>query len=259
MAVPPAPDSSVVIGKPARRGISTLTILSVAFVVVLTGCLGVLVFRYVNDTQGSSVGDRVGQLFGAGAGAGAASDDSAGREDVMKQADQFMLRINTYGPGDLDKQNSMPAYADSVHEVITPKLAVSFDQNVTLAAQSVAQAGYARSVDLFSTGVQTIDADSATVLVAGALNGSYPDPRRKQGRIEYEPQPFRVAVALVKVSGTWLVDDFTPVTDGTEDPAQPPSAATPPAAPTPTKEPTTAPTTKPTKPAPGSGTNGAKP
>ena len=42
--------------------------------------------------------------------------------------------------------------------------------------------------------------------VAGTFTDSYP----KQGQLE--PTPFRFEVTLVKVQGSWLVDDFTPVT-----------------------------------------------
>ena len=218
MAVPPADDGPVAgtdsSGDPTRTATSTLTLLAVVLAVLVVACLGVLTYRYASDTEGSSVGDRFGQLF-TGAEPVADSDDAAGREVVMSQANQFMLRINTYGPGDLDASNKLPDYVDRVHEVITSKFTVSFDENVTLAEQSVSQAGYARSAELFSTGVESMDADSATVLVSGVIKGSYPDPEKDDSRIQYEPQPFRVAVSLVLVDGTWLVDDFNPVTEDT--------------------------------------------
>ena len=42
--------------------------------------------------------------------------------------------------------------------------------------------------------------------MAGTFTDSYP----KQGQLE--PTPFRLEVTLVKVNGSWLVDNFTPVT-----------------------------------------------
>ena len=42
--------------------------------------------------------------------------------------------------------------------------------------------------------------------MAGTFTDTYP----KQG--QREPSPFRIEVSLVKVKGTWLVDNFTPVT-----------------------------------------------
>ncbi len=238
MAVPPADDGQLIVTDEAQRRSSTLTTLAVASAVVIVSCLGVLTYRYVADTEGDSVGTRIEQLFGASGAGSSTRDDSAERELLLSQATQFMLRINTYGPGDLDADNQLPTYVERVHEVITPKFKVSFDENVTLAEQSVSQAGYARSAQIFSSGVESSDADSASVLVAGVINGTYPDPQKDDGRIEYEPQPFRVSVSLVRVDGTWLVDDFAPVTDGSEQPDQPilPSESTTPApsAPSPT-------------------------
>ena len=137
------------------------------------------------------------------------------RESVMAQAEQFMLRINTYGP-DLLEGDTMPKYRELVEEVITPKFAADFEKNAPLAEQTVKQAGLARTAKVFSTGVSAIDADSATALVAGSITQSYPSSPGSDDRVQTEPAPFRVQVTLVKVKGTWLVDDFSPLT-GTDD------------------------------------------
>ena len=95
------------------------------------------------------------------------------RESVMAQAEQFMLRINTYGP-DLLEGDTMPKYRELVEEVITPKFAADFEKNAPLAEATVKQAGLARTAEVFSTGVSAIDSDSATALVAGSITQSYP-------------------------------------------------------------------------------------
>ena len=128
------------------------------------------------------------------------------REAVMAQTEQFVLRFGTYGPDLLDEQGGMPDYRQRVRDVITPKFAVSFDKQAGTAEEIVAQADISRSADVFATGVSAIDSDSATALVAGTFTDSYP----KHGQLE--PTPFRFEVTLVKVQGSWLVDDFTPVT-----------------------------------------------
>jgi len=131
------------------------------------------------------------------------------REVVMRQTRQFMLRTGTYGPDQL-VDGQLPEYRELVEEVITPKFATSFDQSVSTAEQIVAQAGVSRTAEVFSTGVATIDADSATALVAGSFTDSYPD---QAGELQpQEPVPFRIQVTLVKTGGDWLVDDFTPIT-----------------------------------------------
>ena len=128
------------------------------------------------------------------------------REAVMAQTEQFVLRFGTYGPDLLDAQGAMPDYRQRVKDVITPKFAVSFDKQAGTAEEIVAHADISRRADVFATGVSAIDSDSATALVAGTFTDSYP----KQGQLE--PTPFRFEVTLVKVKGSWLVDDFTPVT-----------------------------------------------
>jgi hypothetical protein len=135
------------------------------------------------------------------------------RERAMSQGRQFMLRIGTYGPDLLDGQGRMPAYTQRVRQVITPKFAASFDkEGGRLAEQLVAQAGVARSAEVFATGVSDIDEDSATVLVAGTFTDSYPD---KQQRLRaQDPVPVRLRLSLVRVDGSWLVDDFSDVGGG---------------------------------------------
>jgi Mce-associated membrane protein len=138
------------------------------------------------------------------------------RETVMSQAEQFMKRVNTYGP-DLLEGDQMPQYRKLVEEVITPKFAADFEKNVPAAEQTVAQAGLARSAEVFSTGVSAIDSDSATALVAGSFTNSYPSSPGADDRVDTEPSPFRVEVKLLKIKGDWLVDDFTPLTGGSEE------------------------------------------
>jgi hypothetical protein len=140
------------------------------------------------------------------------------RESVMAQAEQFMLRINTYSPDLLDG-DTMPKYRDLVDDVITSKFAADFEKNAPLAEATVKQAGLARTAEVFSTGISTIDSDSATALVAGSITQSYPKSPGSDERVQTEPAPFRVQVTLVKVKGTWLVDDFSPLT-GTDDGAR---------------------------------------
>lgn len=141
---------------------------------------------------------------------GEADDLQAEREQVMSQSEQFMLRMGTFGPDLLDEKGGMPAYRDLVKEVITPKFATSFDKEAATAEQLVAQAGVSREAEVFATGVATIDADSATALVAGSFTDSYPQGKKGETTAT-KPVPFRLEVTLVLTGGEWLVDDFNPV------------------------------------------------
>jgi Mce-associated membrane protein len=138
----------------------------------------------------------------------AAEETQHSREEVMAQTEQFMLRMGTYGPEMLDDKGGMPEYREQVTEVITDKFAESFEKEAGAAEQLVAQAGVERSVEVFSSGVSTLDEDSARALVAGSFHDSF---ERGKKRIDSEPVPFRLEVDLVRVEGEWLVDDFSPV------------------------------------------------
>jgi Mce-associated membrane protein len=142
---------------------------------------------------------------------GTASDLQADREAVMSTTQQFVMRVNTYGPSLLDGQGQMPAYRSRVKAVITPKFAASFDQTVPVAEQSVKNYGLDRTCAVFSTGVEVIDSDSAQVLVAGSISQTVKNRRGKRVSAG-EPAPFRLRVSLDKIDGSWLVDDYQPVT-----------------------------------------------
>ena len=196
MAVPPAPDAGVTSSstRDPQHGSRSATLR-----VVL---LGVLVLALL-----ASVGTLAWLLATR---RGEADDEQRQREAVMSQAQQFMLRLNTYGPDLLDDQGQMPKYRELVSAVITPKFKTSFEEGVVAAEQTVAKAGLSREAKVFATGVSTIDADSATALVAGSFTNSYPDAKGRL--VPDESAPFRIQVSLVRSRGTWLVDDFTPVT-----------------------------------------------
>jgi Mce-associated membrane protein len=185
-------------------------------VVVIVACLGSLGFLAGSRAEeGASLGDRVAAVFG--------NDDSAvrERESAMSQAEQFVLRVHTYGPQLLDEKNAMPKYRELVTEVMTPKFGADFEEQAGLAEATVAQAGVARTAEVFSYGTATIDRDSASILVAGSFSTSYPDPKAPEdagSRIDTDAIPFRYEVSLKKIDGEWLVDAFQ---DLTGEPAQP--------------------------------------
>lgn len=202
MAVPPAHDQPAGLTEtthddPTRSATFRLALAGV-LVLVLLASLGATV--WLTATRGF-------EAIGVDRGAGELQGQ---RDEVMSRTRQFMLRMGTYGPDQLDG-GRLPEYRDLVTEVITPKFATTFEQSVTTAEQIVAKAGVSREAEVFSAGVATIDADSATALVAGTFTDSYPD---QSGELQpQEPVPFRIQVSLVKTEGEWLVDDFTPVTE----------------------------------------------
>lgn len=179
---------------------------------LLAACIVVLTYLVASDpAEDRSPGERVTSLF---------SDDdyeAEERESAMAQSKQFVLRLHTYGPQYLDAENQMPEYRELVSELMTAKFAADFEKNVTYAEQAVAQAGAGRAAEVFSTGVSSLDPDSATVLVAGSFTNSYPNPNDAEQRIDTDSLPFRYEITLRKVDGEWLVDKFTPITGAEEE------------------------------------------
>ncbi len=168
---------------------------------------------------------------------GAADEQQERRDQVMAQSEQFMLRMGTFGPDLLD-EGQMPDYRERVTDVITPKFRESFEKQVVVAEQLVAQSKLERAAEVFSTGVVSLDKDSAVALVAGSFTDTYGD---ETGR----PYPFRIQLDLVRVKGEWLVDDFSPVTAEGEGQTGVPSDQ-------PTQQPTQQPSQQPSE-QPGSG------
>ena len=184
-------------------------VLAGVLALLLLGCLGALAWLAV-------------AWFGPGR---EAEDLQREREAVMSTAEQFTLRLNTYGPELLDSSGQMPDYREGVGELLTPKFKADFDQNVSIAEQTVAQAGIDRAGEVFATGVAEIDSDSAQALVAGRINQSVP---RGDERVESEPVPFRYVVDLVRIDDKWLVDDWSPAAQPSQEaPSGAPTEGTP--------------------------------
>ena len=173
MAVPPAPDDRSGVtkddsthdqtpGSAAGFRLVLLVVLSVSLALAVATFVGLAVTG-ASSPAGIVDGDD-----------GEREDDEADRQAVMSRAQQFILRVNTYGPELLAGDGTMPEYRESVREVITDKFAASFDESVPAAESTVAQAGFSRTAEVFGSGVSVIDADSATALVAGSFTNSYP-------------------------------------------------------------------------------------
>lgn len=195
------PASSPPTGDGPARGPRARTLLAAALALVVAVCVALLVWLSASDR--------------ASAGGLAFPDE---REEAMSLTDQFVKRLGTYNPDMIDDSGQMPDYREQVREVITPKFAADFDKEVATAEQLVARGGITRTADVFATAVSSIDDDSARVLVAGAFTDSYEQGKGDDATtVDQEPLPFRFLVDLVVIDGTWLVDDFSPVTSADDE------------------------------------------
>ena len=185
---------------PARRW----SILALLLGVLVAGLAvsGLIVF---GNGAGPGLGHRVSSVFDP------PKDETADREKALAAARTFVQRFHTYGPSLLDSSGKMPEYA-AVGDLMSAKFDKIFQENVTLAEQTVKSSGVDRVATVYGVGLSAIDADSASLLVGGIVTTSYPDP--KSGKpIELAPQRFRYQVDLVKIGGVWKVDDLDDIDD----------------------------------------------
>jgi len=165
--------------RPARRrpGARTVRILTIVLAVVLVLALASAVWMWSKQH--------------------AADEERSDRADATNVAQQFALRVDTFDGKDIDK------YSKSVEGLLTTKYKAEFNKQFEPFKQVFTQAQATGSGKILVMGVGSYDADSATILVAhdASVKSKLGDQVRHQ----------RWSVDLVKVKGTWLVDDFKPV------------------------------------------------
>lgn len=119
------------------------------------------------------------------------------RRDVVRVAERFTVQVNNYDSESVDK------YQESVSSMLSTKFRADFEKALVEIVASVREAQMNSDGKVLASGVASLDPDSATVLVvADAEVKTVFDTRQRH---------FRWEVALVKVDGKWLVDNFTPV------------------------------------------------
>ena len=137
---------------------------------------------------------RSGSWFGAG-------DDKAPSEDTRARAvataEQFCLRVDGFDGDNPD------AYRKSVSALLTTKYKADFEKEYAQIEQTGLQKGQKGKGAVLASGIQTIDDDSASVLV---VHDNTITSAAGSGK-----QHSRWIVSLDKVGGRWLVDDFRPV------------------------------------------------
>ncbi|RHW28234.1 hypothetical protein D0Z08_04420 [Nocardioides immobilis] len=229
-------------------------------VLVIVACLGTVAVVIATRSTGDDLGERLSSLQEGEVPGSSVSED---REQLLTLSRQFATRFNTYDPSMLDADGHLPDYA-AVSDLMTPKFGGVFADNVGYAEQTVSQLGVTSKATVYAVGVASQDEDSAEVLVAGTVELTSPYPTEENGdgtsedpdgtgegeeepqQLSTGPQRFRYEVSLVKVDGTWLVDDVDDIDDGLpsfsepsipEPPSGDPSATTPPATTPPTDTP----------------------
>jgi len=120
------------------------------------------------------------------------------RAAASNVAAQFALRMDQVDGTDFDN------YIKGVNELLTTKAKTKNNEVFDVMKQSYETAKVKGAGKVLLTAVGDADEDSATVLVVHDA-----DVTTTQGNIEHH---YRWTVNVVKVNGSWLVDDFNPVT-----------------------------------------------
>lgn len=119
------------------------------------------------------------------------------RGDVVRVAERFTAQVNNYDNKSIDN------YEKTIRPMLSTKFRGEFEKAMKDIVTSVKEAEMTSTGNVLASGVASADKDSARVLVvADADVKTVFDTRNRH---------FRWQVSLVKVDGSWLVDDFTPV------------------------------------------------
>ena len=126
------------------------------------------------------------------------------RSTVMLRTRDWVLAALNYSKSDLGPDNKMTEFGEKVSAMLTTTNRAQYEKTLPGLAQLVSKEGFARVTTVQRTGVETIDDDSARVLVAGLISET-------QKTTELPPVPYQLLVELEKVQGKWLIADFNDV------------------------------------------------
>jgi hypothetical protein len=130
---------------------------------------------------------------------GSPADDAELRGELVGVADQYFVEANTY-----DFTN-VADYKARVHPLMTEQNRKTFDATMQQIAKGFADIGARATGTVRRAAIETLDGDSATVMVTG-------DAQFDSTRIKRTYFP-RWEIELVEVDGEWLVDSHTELGD----------------------------------------------
>jgi Mce-associated membrane protein len=164
-----------------------LVVVPLVLLVLALVVSGVLLYRHAHPTEDAlSIG-----------GGGQPIPSDAEQHKVVAVAEQFCLRMDGVDGSDVD------GYKKRVAELLTTKQKAKFTGEFAEFEKVGVDKALKGTGTVLASGVSDIDSDSATVLVAHDST-----VKATSGTTE---RHYRWTVALRKVHGRWLVDDFTPV------------------------------------------------
>jgi Mce-associated membrane protein len=129
------------------------------------------------------------------------ADEADARQDdrsaAVRAAERFTVQVNNYDVASIDD------YQSSITPLLSPKFKGEFEKAMSDIVTSVKQSKMTSEGRVLTSGVSSLDPDSAQVLVVSDASVKTVFDRRARH--------FRWEVSLVKIDDRWLVDNFTPV------------------------------------------------
>jgi len=167
------------------RGLIALAVVVVT--VLSVAVAGVLLYRTSHQTDAPFTLSNSGQPI----------PSDSDKHKAVAVAEQFVLRMDGVDGSDLE------GYKKRVSELLTTKQKAKFTSEFANFEKLTTDKAIKGTGTVLASGISDIDSDSATVLVAhdSSVKASSGTTQRH----------YRWTVALRKVHGSWLVDDFTPV------------------------------------------------
>ncbi len=132
---------------------------------------------------------------------GAAASRQGDRETVVLRAKEWMGAYGTFAKSDLDDGKVLTGYRDRLEPLVATGFTcygLDLEQQIAATSQLVAQAKVSTSTSVERAGVESIDEDSATVIISGIRESSV----ATQGT---EQRPYQMLVDLQKIDGSWVV------------------------------------------------------
>ena len=186
-----APEDTAPANATPTKGTGTRPAGSPRFRLVLAGVLALLLVASVAWLA----------LVVTGRDAGAAADHGSDRETVMVRAKEWMTAFGSYSPQDLDDKNVLTAYRERVEPLVATGFTcggVTFEEYASALDRQVAAQKFTMTTSVERTGVESLDDDSAVVVLSGQVAGG------RDGKV-VEPRDFQMLVDLQKIDGSWQV------------------------------------------------------
>jgi Mce-associated membrane protein len=126
----------------------------------------------------------------------AQAEDQA-RTAAVRSAERFVVEANNFDASDL------PTLKQRISPMLTTKFRTDFESTIDDILAQIEQAKLVSKGEVLRSAVASVDSDSAEVLVVADASA--------KSSFGTRARHFRWSVDLVKVDGSWLVDNFTPV------------------------------------------------